>query len=196
MANSLGITLEQLTDPALHAALKGAEMRIGHRGLEYRQHDDTYWLNGTQVGVHEFRQEQSRSTAYLEEQMRQAQINAEQQRVKQAEAMRNVTRVSALYGYAPYYPENRHASPDPAQSARPSTRTRKDRKRDVREREKASEAEVGERAKAKPQTFDLRNSPLFGRKAMGPFYNWTFDSPLKPLQRWFLRWAWQTLRAS
>ncbi len=35
-----------------------------------------------------------------------------------------------------------------------------------------------------------KNSPLFGESVCGRYYRWRFDSPFRPLMRWFTRWAW------
>lgn len=90
---------------------------------------------------------------------------------------------------------NRESNPAPARSGAESGQAAKPSKLDDRiaayDQKRDQECAWDETPKLTHE-----NSPMFGRPAFGPFYNWTFDSPLKPLKRRLLKFAWSKLRAA
>lgn len=167
------------------------DLRIGHRGLERRDADDTYWLNGTRIDVAVYNHELQRQIAYAAEQRHARDVResiehaykheAEQQKLL---AMQNAAFLSInyprLYG--------RKSSVESDQSGE---RAREDSAKAAQAayEELEKRKPVHARLRETPSRLSLKTTPLFGH------LRWRFDSPFNPLRRQLFRWAYRTHRS-
>lgn len=178
------------------------QIRIGHRGLEYRQVDDTYWLNGTNIDAEVYNQELQRIITHEDGRRTAQQIQHEAMQNNARQQQLNIERLARMqaaaaqaqaYGFSFNYPRL-HGRPTTAQSDQSGERARADSAKAAQAANKALEGKRRKSAEAEKPCYSLKNSPLFGKAAFGPFYNWTFDSPFTRLHRWAIRWAWNFQR--
>lgn len=156
-------------------------LRIGHRGLEHRKVDDTYWLNGTLIDDQIYNQELQRIIAHQQvtdeaKLKRELQQQADMQNARNAQAKHaafgNSALMNVVYGFAPIYRGGNNLPTIPRQVHEAMS---------VLEQQKA-------KAPAPRPKLSLKTTPLFGH------LRYRFDSPFAPLHRWFIRWAWQFQR--
>jgi hypothetical protein len=153
------------------------DLRIGHRGLEHRQDDDTYWLNGTRIDDVVYNQEIQRIIAHEN-----GRRTAEQ---LQHEAIQNTKRQQQLWSQKRDR-EREHQAKMAAGAMinadfwhTPGIVPSK-----VREA-------MGVLQQSAPPTvrkLNVQSSPLFRH------LRWRFDSPFAPLRQWLVRWVWQYQR--
>lgn len=159
------------------------ELRIGHRGLEHREHDDTYWLNGTNIDDLVYNQELQRIIAHqqvsdeakLIRELQQAQ-DLQNTQLRRAQTERdtagNSKLMNVVYGYAPTYREFPNIPP---------------KVHEAMSLLELQNAKAQSTPKPAPM-LSLKTTPLF------PHLRWRFDSPFNPLRRRFIRWAWEFQR--
>lgn len=152
-----------------------ADLRIGHCGLERREVDDTFWLNGTRIDEGVYNLELQRIIAHQQvtdeaKLVRELQQQAASQHsaciahMRRAEDMQNsyAGLATAVYGLATLGATSTRATePPPKQQP--------------------------------PFKLSLKTSPIFAPPKWAGLY-WNFDSPFKPLADAFIRWAWKHTR--